>query len=69
MAELSGDSVETRMLEVEQAAMQGEARNRLSEIRAQLGIEGPASAAGEVGTGDGDSAPASDSEEPKAGGS
>ena len=51
MAELSGDSVEARMLEVEQAAMQGEARNRLSEIRAQLGIESPSAAAGEVGKG------------------
>jgi phage shock protein A len=71
MAELSGDSVETRMLEVEQAAMQGEARNRLSEIRAQLGIEGPASAAGEVGKGSGagDGAQTNVDEEPKSGAS
>jgi phage shock protein A len=71
MAELSGDSVETRMLEVEQAAMQGEARNRLSEIRAQLGIEGPTSPAGEVGKGSdaGDGAQTSVDEEPKSGGS
>ena len=39
MAELNSESVETRMLEVEQAAMHGEAQARLSEIRAQLGIE------------------------------
>ncbi|MBW3611589.1 MAG: PspA/IM30 family protein [Actinobacteria bacterium] len=51
MAELSSESVESRMLEVEQAAMQGEARNRLSEIRAQLGIEAPAGK-GEVGAGE-----------------
>ncbi len=70
MAELSGESVESRMLEVEQAAMQGEARNRLAEIRSQLGIEAPSSA-GEVGKGDGAGGatgatpPAGQSEEPK----
>jgi phage shock protein A len=41
MAELSGESVETRMLEVEQAAMHSDAQARLSEIRGQLGIEAP----------------------------
>ncbi|MDP9451803.1 MAG: PspA/IM30 family protein [Actinomycetota bacterium] len=56
MAELNSDSVESRMLEVEQAAMQGEARNRLSQIRAQLGLEAPEpGSAGEVGTGGGSS--------------
>ncbi|MGI9118628.1 MAG: PspA/IM30 family protein [Acidimicrobiales bacterium] len=44
MAELSGESVETRMLEVEQAAMHSEARSRLAEIRSQLGIEAPKAA-------------------------
>ncbi|MGI8759197.1 MAG: PspA/IM30 family protein, partial [Acidimicrobiales bacterium] len=48
MAELSGESVESRMLEVEQAAMHSEAQSRLSEIRTQLGIGAPANA-GEVG--------------------
>ncbi|HEX7169152.1 MAG TPA: PspA/IM30 family protein [Acidimicrobiales bacterium] len=38
-AELQGESVESRMLEVEQAAMDSEAQSRLSQIRAQLGLE------------------------------
>lgn len=38
MSELQGDSVEGRMLEVEQAAMNVEAQGRLAEIKAQLGI-------------------------------
>jgi phage shock protein A len=38
MAELTESSVETRMLEVEQASMNVEAQARLSQIRAQLGI-------------------------------
>ncbi|MDZ7673868.1 MAG: PspA/IM30 family protein [Acidimicrobiales bacterium] len=38
MSELQGSSVEGRMLEVEQAAMNVEAQGRLSEIKAQLGI-------------------------------
>jgi phage shock protein A len=37
-AELTGQSVENRMLEVEQAAMSSEAQSRLDTIRAQLGI-------------------------------
>ena len=38
MAELNQESVEGRMLEVEQAAMNTEAQSRLSELRSQLGI-------------------------------
>ncbi len=38
MQELQGSSVEGRMLEVEQAAMNVEASSRLAEIKAQLGI-------------------------------
>jgi phage shock protein A len=38
MAELTETSVESRMLEVEQAAMNNEAQSRLAEIRAQLGL-------------------------------
>lgn len=38
MSELQGSSVEGRMLEVEQAAMNVEAQGRLAEIKAQLGI-------------------------------
>ncbi len=45
MAELSAESVESRMLEVEQATMHSEAQARLSQIRAQLGIDAGPSAA------------------------
>ena len=38
MSELTGESVESRMLEIEQAAMNTEAQARLAEIRAQLGL-------------------------------
>jgi phage shock protein A len=44
MAELNETSVESRMLEVEQAAMNSEATARLDQIRAQLGL-GPGTAA------------------------
>ncbi|MEA3078154.1 MAG: hypothetical protein QOF60_3062 [Actinomycetota bacterium] len=38
-SEVQGETVETRMLEVEQAAMDSEAQARLSQIRSQLGLE------------------------------
>jgi phage shock protein A len=38
-AELNEASVEGRMLEVEQASINVEAQGRLSEIRAQLGLD------------------------------
>ncbi|HEX4902322.1 MAG TPA: PspA/IM30 family protein [Acidimicrobiales bacterium] len=38
MSELQGSTVEGRMLEVEQAAMNVEAQSRLAEIKGQLGI-------------------------------
>ena len=38
MRELTGNSVEARMLEVEQASMNAQAQTRLAEIRAQLGL-------------------------------
>jgi phage shock protein A len=44
-AELQGHSVEGRMLEVEQAAMNTEAQARLSEIRSQLGLDSGAAEA------------------------
>ncbi len=47
MSELQGSSVEGRMLEVEQAAMNVEAQGRLAEIRAQLGIGAADSEAGD----------------------
>jgi phage shock protein A len=40
-SELQGATVESRMLEVEQAQMDTEAQARLSQIRAQLGIAAP----------------------------
>ncbi len=42
MSELQDQSVESRMLEIEQATMNTEATARLSEIRSQLGLEAPA---------------------------
>jgi len=52
MSELTDASVETRMLEIEQASMNRQAETRLAEIRAQLGLAPPAdAAAGEVGGG------------------
>jgi phage shock protein A len=38
MSELTESSVESRMLEIEQAAMNNEAQARLAQIRAQLGL-------------------------------
>jgi phage shock protein A len=48
MAELQSESVESRMLEVEQAAMNNEAKARLSQIRSQLGIGAAEESAGEI---------------------
>ncbi|HEY2429372.1 MAG TPA: PspA/IM30 family protein [Acidimicrobiales bacterium] len=50
-AEIQGQTVESRMLEVEQASMDVEAQNRLEQIRAQLGLAAAPSAAGAVGAG------------------
>src|SRR5437763_11430950 len=44
-SELQGQTVESRMLEVEQATMNQEAQQRLAQIRDQLGIAAPAQAA------------------------
>ena len=44
MAELNADSVEGRMLEVEQATMNTDAQARLAEIRSKLGITSGAAA-------------------------
>ncbi len=41
-AELQSQTVESRMLEVEQAQMNNEAQSRLAEIRSQLGLAAPA---------------------------
>ena len=41
MSELTEESVESRMLEIEQATVNTEAQARLSEIRSQLGLEAP----------------------------
>jgi phage shock protein A len=58
MAELTESSVESRMLEVEQASMNVEAQARLAQIRSQLGLA-PATPqdAPAVGTGSADTAP------------
>jgi phage shock protein A len=44
-SDLQGQTVESRMLEVEQAALNTEAESRLSELRSQLGLTAPPSAA------------------------
>jgi len=44
-SELQETSVESRMLEVEQATANVEAHSRLSELRAELGLDAPAAAA------------------------
>jgi phage shock protein A len=44
-AELTEMSVESRVLEIEQATANVEAQSRLSELRAELGLESPAAAA------------------------
>ncbi|HEX6394339.1 MAG TPA: PspA/IM30 family protein [Acidimicrobiales bacterium] len=46
-SEVSGQTIEARMLEVQQAAMGSEARSRLDSLRAELGI----GSAGALGTG------------------
>jgi phage shock protein A len=48
MAELEGSSVQSRMLEVEQASMNSDAQARLAEIRTKLGIASATEPAGEV---------------------
>src|SRR3954468_17976229 len=48
MAQVEGSSVESRMLEVEQAAMNTDAQARLAEIRTKLGIAAASQPAGEV---------------------
>ena len=49
VAELSESSVESKMLEIEQAARNSEAKSRLDEIRGQLGLTaGSAANAGEL---------------------
>jgi phage shock protein A len=47
--ELAGGSLDTKMFEIEQAAMNSEARNRLDEIRNQLGLPAPDAGAGAAG--------------------
>ncbi len=51
MSELTDASVESRMLEIEQASMNREAQTRLAEIRSQLGLAPAEPAAGEVTAG------------------
>jgi len=48
-SELGGQSVEARMLEVEQASMGSEARSRLDSMRAELGL--PSGSVGQLGGG------------------
>ena len=50
-ADLQSQTVESSMLEIEQAAVNVEAQSRLSELRSQLGLSAPPQSAGEVGSG------------------
>ena len=56
-SELNEESVETQMIEIEQAAANVEANARLSEIRAQLGLEAPAAEPAIADTAAGEAAP------------
>jgi phage shock protein A len=56
-ADLQGQTVESGMLEIEQAQMNFEAQSRLSELRTQLGLSG-GSPVGEVTPGTPDTTPA-----------
>jgi phage shock protein A len=51
MSELTEQTVESRMLEVEQASMNAEAQARLAQIRSQLGLESGTTAQAAVGEG------------------
>src|SRR5439155_19805790 len=46
-SELQGQTVESRMLELEQASTDQEAQQRLTQIRDQLGIAAPSAPSGE----------------------
>jgi phage shock protein A len=52
MAELTESTVESRMLEIEQATQNTEAQARLGELRAQLGLPGAGGAGGSAGGGE-----------------
>ncbi len=65
MADLTSTSVESRMVEVEQAQMNAEAQARLSELRTQLGLPGAATAAtASSGSSPAESAPEAPAEAP-----
>jgi phage shock protein A len=62
VSELSTDSVESQMLEIEQATMRSEARVRLDEMRQQMALSSGSASAGELGEGNEaeDTAPATE---------
>jgi phage shock protein A len=65
MSELTDQSVEGRMMEIEQASMNREAQNRLAELRTQLGLAAPADGpAGAVGPATSEAADVSAMKEP-----
>jgi phage shock protein A len=73
-SELSGQTVESRMLEVQQAAIGSEAQSRLDSMRAEMGLPSPAStelgagSAGELGQGAGPARGENSAGEPAAAG-
>src|SRR3954470_9746507 len=60
MSELQGSTVESRMLEIEQAAANSQAQGRLAEIRAQLGLTPAESTAPAVDAGTTATSPATE---------
>jgi phage shock protein A len=56
-SELTGQTVESRMLEVQQAAMGSEAKSRLDAMRAEMSLGPGRTATGELGSGTADSEP------------
>src|SRR4051794_26910505 len=60
MSELTGSTVESRMLEIEQAAANSQAQGRLAEIRAQLGLTPAETAAPAVDAGTAATSPATE---------
>jgi phage shock protein A len=66
-SELQGQTVESRMLEVEQASMDTEAQARLSEIRSQLGLASASTDAGSTAPAPAEQAAPAASEAPPTG--
>jgi phage shock protein A len=65
-AELANEGADVKMLEIEQAQANAQARAKLDQIRSQLGLSGPATAPGALGEGEPDRAGAATHDEVEA---